>query len=175
MSVVCVCARMHVCVRACVHMGNVFPHWGHSQTSSLNTSAQRLPSDWPWHSHTARVCTWVREWLCMLHRVSVDVYHWSREWDSDCICLHVKCHVQVCVCKVCALKRDRAFCSGGTLNHQLNRYQRTHRAKTFAVTFHCLCACTRARAHTHKVGQTVEGVWFWQPGGILFDVGQSEH
>lgn len=55
------------------------------------------------------------------------------------MCLHVSCHVQVCVC-VCVhvSEREREGSAAGTLNHQLNRYQKTHR--TFSVTFDCLSA-----------------------------------
>lgn len=80
-----------VCV--CVRTGNVFPQRGHSQTSSLNTSAQRLPSDWPWWLHTTRCVSasscgceplikWVRHWL--------HVFACELSCASVCKCVCVK-------------------------------------------------------------------------------------
>ena len=62
--------------------------------------------------------------------------------------------------------------AGGFFNHHLNHYQRTRRAKLLQSPS---SASLREHTHTERVVQAAEGVRFWQPGGTLFDVGQSEH
>lgn len=99
---VCVC----VCVRAygeCVSTLRTFP----DELSQYISTASALWLTLTVTHHTS-VYVSARATLCvhMFECVRADVRHWSSEWDSDCMCLHVSCHVQECVC-MCVRKRER--------------------------------------------------------------------
>lgn len=164
----CVCVRAHW---ECVSTLRTFP----DELSQYISAASAL-----WLTltvtHRASVYVSVRAmacfvpsvfvWMCAIDQVSKTVTASVCMWVVMCECVFERETEK-------ERERDMSVLRQGPLTINLIA-TRGRREQNFHSHLP-LPLCTHTHTHTQGVGQAVEGVWYWQPGGTLFDVGRSEH